>query len=589
MPNQAEYFKRVKAPFGGMGVIAKCAIPKGTYFCYEGRVQRRAEANEYTLAIQAVTSVGGCDDQVAYIDGTPSSTSLLGGMNEFIWDQTANQFEFNDQGVVPALRAIVPKEPCYMYYGECFNWDEYKTVLLHELGATVLEGTKLFGHETYTTGATELVAILLSWSSPNLPLKRLGTGVERLLMAVIDDTIPKHLIHTVHPSFLGGNVPEPFGCWLERFLCSSVIINRSAFRKAHDPRVTFLPLADCMRCIAAGERSSKRSQPIVNYAEEGDTITLLSDSSMKNTARRMSHTRVTALTAENDPLKGRADSEVGLSEDELNGFIYADRDSVDTLGDIGDTLHQWNLSMAILKDQDGASTMRAIQEAVDSGEDSQLNVVSHAGKNLTLQRRVNYQMRMDWYGQIEDRGWCGWLMLEWLDRRRTHPNAKPLKLSGSRDADLLVAFLARLQRGMSHRKHRDVVQRCIVVLQQDPSSVIGSESGLWLDTQMLPSLNLGFPVFVWVIVNDIARLEMSSTWGSGPHTAAQLQEALSEAGHMSLCVGHFCPFWSPGGLPSWEELITQLDSATRTKLGNEPLVTLGNLDTPSIPPQMEGH
>ena len=254
LPRQADYFRYTKSPFGGKGIVAKRAVPKGTNFCYEGRTQRRDETNEYTLAIQAVSSVGGRPDQVAYIDGTPSDVSLLGGMNEYIWDRSVNQFQFDAQGVVDTPRNIVRNEECYMYYGENFNWDKYKLSLVQELVKTVMEGVGLFGHPSYLKNATDLIENILTWSATSLPFKRLGTGVERLLMAVVDDVVPKNLIHSVYPSHLGGNVPEPFGRWLERFLCSGVIINRTAFRKAHDPRVLPCTLAECMEATAPGER-----------------------------------------------------------------------------------------------------------------------------------------------------------------------------------------------------------------------------------------------------------------------------------------------------------------------------------------------
>ena len=68
---------------------------------------------------------------MVYIDGTVTSSSLLGGMNELIWDASQNQFEFGEAGLVRALRAVSKGDPCYIGYGEDYDWDSYKVEFVH--------------------------------------------------------------------------------------------------------------------------------------------------------------------------------------------------------------------------------------------------------------------------------------------------------------------------------------------------------------------------------------------------------------------------------------------------------------------------
>jgi hypothetical protein len=112
LPKHADYFVYGPSDVGGQGITAKRHIPKGTFFCYEGLLQKEVEANGYTLAVGAVSTPPGRPDQVVYIDGSVTSRSLIGGMNEFIWDGMMNQFEFGDAGLVRALRDVPKGTVC---------------------------------------------------------------------------------------------------------------------------------------------------------------------------------------------------------------------------------------------------------------------------------------------------------------------------------------------------------------------------------------------------------------------------------------------------------------------------------------------
>jgi len=159
------------------------------FFAYEGRAQTEAEANSYTLAIPG-NPLFGESDHVLYVDGTPSSTSLLGGMNEFIWDSKMNQFEFTEYGFVRALRDVAKGDCCYIGYGPEYDWDEYKTQLAHELAAALLLGATLFGHPSFEPVMSALLGQVVGWTKLSLPIKREGTGFERLFMSVVDGTTP---------------------------------------------------------------------------------------------------------------------------------------------------------------------------------------------------------------------------------------------------------------------------------------------------------------------------------------------------------------------------------------------------------------
>ena len=87
--------------------------------------------------------------QVVYIDGSVTRSSLLGGMNEYIWDLSRNQFEFGDSGLVVALRDVAKDEPCYIGYGPGYDWDGYKIGLVHDMAALLLEAVRLCGHPSY--------------------------------------------------------------------------------------------------------------------------------------------------------------------------------------------------------------------------------------------------------------------------------------------------------------------------------------------------------------------------------------------------------------------------------------------------------
>ena len=194
-------------------------------------------------------------------------------MNEFIWDPKLNQFEFTELGFVSARSDVRKRECCYIGYGPEYDWDDYKTQIAHELAAALLLGARLFGHPSFEPIMTALLGQVVGWTKASLPRKREGTGLERLFMSVVDGTTPRELLHFVHPTFLMvDDLPEPVGHWIERFLCCSVMYDRYAFRKAHDPRLRLLSLEDCMIVTPAGSRSSVRAPGRKNYSELDDEL-----------------------------------------------------------------------------------------------------------------------------------------------------------------------------------------------------------------------------------------------------------------------------------------------------------------------------
>jgi len=362
LPKHADWFVYGPSEVGGHGITARRRIPKGTFFCYEGALQRNSDANEYTLAIPAAVSPLIRSGQVLYIDGSVSPTSLLGGMNEFIWDNSLNQFEFGEAGLVRALRDVPKGACCFIGYGENYDWDGLKLTLVHELSATLVAGVKAFGHKTYKASVAEIAAEMVGWTVESLPWKRAGSGLERLLMAVVDNKVPTDLTHTVFPGFLSHDgIPEPVGCWLERFLCSAMVIGRSAFRRAQDPRFDLLPLKSCMTVMAAGVWVSPRSKARVNYDVESveDFPTLPGLVKTKGARRVSIPLPVVELTEHNDPLRGRLVSlaPAGLTTDELEEMVL-DSGEFELLGGLENSVGEWTMSMKLLKNEAGKDLMR---------------------------------------------------------------------------------------------------------------------------------------------------------------------------------------------------------------------------------------
>ena len=153
-------------------------------------------------------------------------------------------------------------------------------------------------------------------------------------------------------------------------------------------------------------------------------------------------------------------------------------------------------------------------------------------------------------------------MLEWLDRKLRLPTCVPLGLSSPSGVPHLRKFLLSLWDRMDDRPVRTVVRKCSILLGGEKARPIHSSEGLWLDAEWLPALKLGFPVVVWSLNQDLASLERSDRWGSGPHSLAQVADACECKSHMCLYIGHFCPF-PTSSLPRLEELIGQLIVAAR--------------------------
>jgi len=399
LPDQRLYFSYGPAPFGGRGLVAIRPIPRGMVFAYEGRLQRESEANEYTLAVPGKALLGPRPNQVVYIDGTPSGSSLMGGMNEFLWDPSGNQFEFSEYGFVHALRDVRKGEACYVGYGPDYNWDDYKVQLAHELAAAIVDGAIVLGHKDYVNVAIDLMEQVVTWDAEALRSRRSGSALERLFMCVVDNSVPPELTHLVHPTYLGGpKDPEPFGRWLERFLCSRCVIARQAFGKAHDPRKAALELKDAMSVTPAGTRASARGSSSVNYSDDLEFPALPKSSTRAKDVQPVADVMaVVELTILNDPLRGR---EVpvpaeGLSLDELNGFVYADPSTVERLGDIESSVGEWNLSMLVKRDLEGGATMRAIQSALSDPHSCGRDIIALSSSNLVLQRRVHQQRMLE--------------------------------------------------------------------------------------------------------------------------------------------------------------------------------------------------
>ena len=439
-------------------------------------------------------------------------------------------------------------------------------------------------------------------------------------MSVVDGTLPPHLLHSVYPKRSSDSPLEPVGRWLERLLCCSVVFARSAFRKARDPRVVQRSLEESMEWIKAGNRHSSRLGNIQPYPlkEESDEEDFppIRKRSLSGPSRRRSKksalvTRLVELTDSNDPMKDREPLVEGedITADEINGFVYADRAGLESVNDFEGSLAEWNLSMLVLKDAAGVSTMRTLRSLSDDPAIAGPAVASLATKNLVLQRRVRQEDVDKWSKGVEGRGWCGWIMLEWLSRCRGNTGGPPLSTSQPRGRATLAAFLSEVCTGMLAGPAKTTVHKCVLKLRERHDKGTSSGEGLWLDAKILSELNLGFNVVVWEVNGSVASLMSSTEWGVGPHTPEQVEAALGCRSHMAFSLGHFFMFPVPAGFPNSTELFAQMASAARAEYaplpsweeqvasaagdrdplvpGVEPVV-LDPLVTPSLHPYFQG-
>ena len=305
-----------------------------------------------------------------------------------------------------------------------------------------------------------------------------------------------------------------------------------------------------MVVIPAGARSSLRAPNRKCYSELDDSEDFpdLPKPALKVARARRDllpkPSEVVQLTAANDPIRGRdpLPESTDISEDELNGFVYADISSLEIVGDFAHSLMEWNLSMLVTRDLAGGVIMRDIRNIVSEVVVDPSPLLQLATKNLVLQRRVVPSQMLDWFKTVEDHGWCGWVMIEWLHRRRSSPGCSPLRPSRILERGELALFLATIADGMAPGAYRSVVQKCVARLRLPAHSAVTREDGLWFDSHMLSHLRLPFPVYVWDITGSIATLTSSTNWGVGPHSLEQVTEACSGLSHMSFSLGHMFPF-----------------------------------------------
>jgi len=178
--------------------------------------------------------------------------------------------------------------------------------------------------------------------------------------------------------------------------------------------------------------------------------------------------------------------------------------------------------------------MREVRNLASLDSADPMALLGLATKNLVLQRRIVPTQMLEWFHMVEDHGWCGWIMIEWLVRRRSSPGCSPLRPSLNLERSQLAFFLDSIGAGMAPGAYRSVVQKCVSRLRQPTYSTISREDGLWFDSHMLAHLKLPFPVYIWDITGSVATLTSSTNWGVGPHSLGQVTEA---------CGGRVtCPF-----------------------------------------------
>jgi len=337
---------------------------------------------------------------------------------------------------------------------------------LHELAGLLLEAVGLLGHPSYEAPVVKLASSMLGWEQSSLPLKRVGTGLERLLLAVVDNCVPSELVHSVHPGFLEiGDSPEPVGQWVERLCCSAAIVRKLGFRSAHNPDHVELGLDRLYSVLHPGERVSKRLKTHRNYAEdEEEAFPPLGTNALRPEGSE--GFRVVALTASNDPLGDRepmVESEC-MSMDELDDCLHGVGEESICLGNPGLSVCEWTMSMTLTKDDTGKGKMRAMCELASEHVERCDSEALGALGGFRLHRRIPADTGLDLAVAVEFEGWSGWLMLEWLVRKHSDPLCNMLKLSNVVHRGRLASFLELTLKRVTVPALAQILDKCSIYL-----------------------------------------------------------------------------------------------------------------------------
>jgi hypothetical protein len=223
----------------GDGVFTRGNIAAGELIgMYAGRVVQQSD--EY------VAEVWNSDGLAINVDGKPRDDvegSIVGNINEFVWDYEANNCRMEVGGLIIANRKIDSGAELLMSYdpefGKHYDWDCSKQTLLRQLPAWIESAKQILGlpercdaRQTGWSEVSEVVNRLSTADIGEVRRRARDSAWEALVVAWVDGAMRGlGQVHLVQPSSTEGG----WWRWLERLLRCENFYNQTAFREHGRP------------------------------------------------------------------------------------------------------------------------------------------------------------------------------------------------------------------------------------------------------------------------------------------------------------------------------------------------------------------
>ena len=148
------------------------------------------------------------------------------------------------------------------------------------------------------------------------------------------------------------------------------------------------------------------------------------------------------LTEHNDPIGKRAKAAgVEISAEEVHSFSFADPLGCLSFGSEGNAVCEWGMEVVSLKSGGGLDLLEAIHGS--TGVHEIAHVIQRSERCFfRLSRQLPEVLFFSLFREVKDDGWCGWVALEWLERRSRDPACLPLQVVVKKDAMALRKFLS---------------------------------------------------------------------------------------------------------------------------------------------------
>ena len=170
-----------------------------------------------------------------------------------------------------------------------------------------------------------------------------------------------------------------------------------------------------------------------------------------------------------------------------------------------------------------------------------------------LSRRVLEEELERNTSRIPSLGWCGYLSLEWAERRSRGVGGQGLDLRDVTQRDRLASVIAGFLHGCLNEAVCSKLQRALAHLggTSQPER-LERTSGLWLDIGDIRHMNVDFPVIVWGLAHeDGLRRVMYPVRGNLPMNPDWVEEVLRTPAQFVLDSAHFFPLDEvPDGAPA---------------------------------------